>query len=158
TASGTAVSAQWMGYDANGRMIWQYVDGGRTDHTFDHLGRLVKVTQPDPDDGLILGGNYVDTPGSLPRPYVTYGYDLDGNQVAATNELGFTTDTTLDHLNRVAQVQQPAPSGTGSRPTTSYTYNTLGDRLTLTDPDSNTTTWTVDTWGNALTETNALNK
>jgi RHS repeat-associated protein len=86
---------------------------------------------------------------------VTYAYDANQNRISTTNELGYTTNDTFDNLNQLIEEQAPAPSGSGSRPTTTFSYDVFGNRTSLTDPDSNTTSWTYDLWGHMLHEISA---
>jgi RHS repeat-associated protein len=74
-----------------------------------------------------------------------------GLLTASTDELGHVTSYTYDANNDVASVSQPLDSN--NTVTTSYTYNSFGEPLTVTDPLGNVTTNTYDGNGNLLTVT-----
>ena len=58
---------------------------------------------------------------------MTYAHDLDGELVSQSD---------------------PNPTtGAAGGPTTSYTYDAMGNMLSLTNPDGNTTSWTYDGLG-----------
>ncbi len=67
-------------------------------------------------------------------PGVTYTYDNDGNLISAKTSTG-TTTYTYDYENRLTSVDQ---HGTVIA---TYTYNALGQRITI--DDSGTKTWTI---------------
>lgn len=90
------ISVAKMGYDAAGRLSWRNINSGTTSFTYDNLGRTAQVTQPDPDDPMIVGTTFTDTLSSLPRPFTTYGYDKNGNQTTSVNALGKTTTIAFD--------------------------------------------------------------
>src|SRR5215472_917205 len=83
---------------------------------------------------------------------VSNTFDLNtGLVTASTDELGHVTNYTYDANNNVASVAQPLDSN--NTVTTSYTYNSFGEPLTVTDPLGNVTTNTYDANGNLLTVT-----
>jgi RHS repeat-associated protein len=84
------------------------------------------------------------------RGNISFTYDSAGNALTRTDELGRTTTYTYDTHNNVLSVSQPTGSGTA---TTSYTYNSFGEVLTTTDPLGNVTTNTYDANGKLLTVT-----
>ncbi|MHB9004737.1 MAG: RHS repeat domain-containing protein, partial [Coriobacteriia bacterium] len=121
-----------------------------TEYRYDNADRQERVIQPDPDG-----------PGDLSSPTTVYGYDAVGNlkTVKTLNNdqddnLGFTTSYDYDNLDRLIHTTD---AQTGQIGRTSYTYDAAGNRLTLTDPDLNTTTWTYDPLNRVKTERNELN-
>src|SRR5262249_5548838 len=105
-----------------------------------------------------LGGDWVstDTTGSgcstcTIRGTVSNQYDLDGNRLTHTDELGHVTTYTYDANFNVASISQQLDSTTTV--TTSYTYNSLGEPLTVTDALGNVTTNAYDGNGNLLSVT-----
>lgn len=125
-------------YDLAGQMITMTDPVGRTTtYEYDALGRQVKVTLPDQDEGAELT------------------YDAVGNVLTTTDQLGNTTTFTYDNLyRRTSEIDaNPAEANQG---TTTYTYDALGNMLTLTDPEQNTTTFTYDGLNQVIAEENEL--
>jgi RHS repeat-associated protein len=122
-----------------------------TVHVTDSLGNNSTYTS------LIAGGQWVgqSSTGSgcstcTVRGTLTDLVDGSGNILSHTDELGHVTNYTYDANNNLAsQSQQLANSNV----TTSYTYNSFAEPLTVTDPLGNITTNTYDTNGNLLTVT-----
>lgn len=95
--------------------------------TFDHQGRPIQVESPHGEYGTIT---------------------------TISSYIGFSTTTTdpdnaqkteiKDHLGRIVQVVEHADQG---QQNTYYTYNAVGDLLTVTDPMGNITTMVYDTLG-----------
>jgi RHS repeat-associated protein len=154
-SSGTALVTTNYWVDADGRMLVKVIADSRWTYDYDDLGNLTKLTQPDPDDSYAWGGSYSNA-HPLARPYTTYTYDANGNQTTEVNELGKTTTLAYDNLNRLTSQTDPDPDASGSglsAPVTSFSYDVFGNRLTLTDPDSNTTTWGYDLLDRQTTDT-----
>lgn len=119
---------------------------------FDSLGRLAKT---------------LDAYGDATQ----YGYDANSHPIAVIDPAGGLTTTTYDRLNRPVAVTDAAggtlltgydaadqvrtitdPNGLA----TSYGYNGLGDRTSLSSPDTGVTATTAfDTAGNPLSRTDA---
>ena len=94
-----------------------------TSRTYDGVGRVLTETNP--------------------LSYTTqYTYDGDGNQTSETDGLSYNSSTHVYYC----------PSGSVC-PATSDTYDANNQRLSATDPNSNTTYYTYDADGNQLTET-----
>ncbi len=94
---------------------------GTTTYIYDDRDRLTQETRP---DGSVLA----------------YQYDSAGNrlQVSVTaNAETYVTDYTYDDLNRLATIIDT--SGT-----TSYTYDAVGNRASVTYPNGNATSYTYD--------------
>jgi YD repeat-containing protein len=71
-----------------------------------------------------------------------------------TDANGHTTTYTYDSANNM--LSQTAHLDDGTPVTTSYTYNSFGEVLTMTDPLGHVTTNTYDTKGNLLTVTSPV--
>ncbi len=118
--------------------------GNTTTYAYDSQGNVVAIT-----DAL--------------NNATTYQYDSDGNRVSVTDALGVTTTSTYNYLGRVIAVCQNYVNGVYDATDdadedviTSYTYDVLGNLLTLTDAEGNTTTYTYDALGRVVQETNEL--
>jgi YD repeat-containing protein len=95
-----------------------------------------------------------------------YTYDSAGNLASVatfpdlTSATGNVTTYTYDSLHRKTKEVDPsvtdARTGTAATPTTSWTYDGLGDVLTVTDPDGNATSFTYDNLGRKASEIDAL--
>jgi YD repeat-containing protein len=93
---------------------------------FDALGRAVKVVFADGSSTQTVYGPY-------------------GQQVTKTDAMGQSTDLYYDDAGRLTKVVLPPPDPAHPtvRPTWSYTYDVMGNQLTVTDPRSGLTdpTW-----------------
>jgi RHS repeat-associated protein len=85
------------------------------------------------------------------RGNINYIYDGLGRVLSRTDENGNTTSYTYDSNNNVLTVTVPITSSHTA--TTTYTYNSFGEVLTTTDPLGNVTTNIYDANGNLLTVT-----
>ncbi|WP_197455952.1 RHS repeat protein [Stieleria neptunia] len=77
-------------------------------------------------------------------------YDDDYNSsgkvklTAYINPLGKQTDLSYNSDGLLSQIQQPADSSGGTRPTTTYTYYSNGQLKTVTDPETNVVEYFYD--------------
>ena len=85
------------------------------------------------------------------RGNITNVPDVYGNIQTSTDDIGSTSTYTHDGNSNVTSASQPLNSSTTA--TTSYTYNSFSEVLTMTDPLGNLTTNTYDPHGNLLTVT-----
>jgi RHS repeat-associated protein len=99
-------------------------------------------------DGRFL--NTSDTTIDLGDGTELFGQDWQKGDTLSIKIEWYTdaSDTLSVDFGRVSIVAAP--------PTTSYTYDAVGNRLTLTDPVSNTTTWVYDPLNRVIEETNQL--
>ena len=112
-AAGSAVE---YCYDAEDRLMRTV--GPRADeiysYSYDALGRLVSVTDPQ---------------GSVRR----FEHDPVGNRITELTPLGDRTDFSYDELDRLAAVERPLLPD-GSRPTTRFGYDKVGNTSVITSP------------------------
>ncbi len=73
-----------------------------------------------------------------------YGYDAQGNLIKLTDPRGIVTNQTVDALQRINQIQQPAPVAGTVRPIINIGYNNLDHVTNVKDPRALTTAYTVD--------------
>jgi RHS repeat-associated protein len=143
-------------YDADGNLTAVTdANGNTTTYAYDLLNRQTQMTSPDPDGS-----------GTLTASVTTYFYNTgsDGSGTQVTDPLGnvsgatpalHTTTTVVDDFGRTSEVIQSSPDGVAAQPTTTYTYDRDGNELSITDPVSNTTSYTYDNLNRQITATNA---
>jgi RHS repeat-associated protein len=168
-----------LAYDARNRLTSRNVGGEVTSYTYDGVGQLTRVTQP---DGSYLAYTY-DGAHRLTQIQdglgnkIVYTLDAMGNRTQEQaydpfNNLARTRSRTFDTLNRLAQ-----DIGATSQ-TTNYAYDNNGNLTTTTDPlnhatgnsydalnrltsvldpASGTTTYTYDAAGNLTSVTDPRN-
>ncbi|MCI0361774.1 MAG: hypothetical protein L0211_25085, partial [Planctomycetaceae bacterium] len=127
-------------YDAAGRLLLTVTDplSRVTTNEYDALGRLKKITQPDPDGG-----------GPLAVPVTQFGYDAASRQTSVTDPLSNVTSYAYNFFDQLTTLTEADPDGAGSltSPVTTYTYNAADEMLSQTDPLSRTTNYTYDGLG-----------
>lgn len=127
-------------YDATGRVTHTTDARGNTSQReYDAMGRLVRVSDSDPD-------------GAGPRvaPIMRYTYDLAGNLVSTIDPLGNTTSYRYDARNR--QIAMSDPDGG----ITQYRYDADNNLTALIDPVDNRTNFFYDARNRLLRETDPL--
>ncbi|MBE6899475.1 MAG: RHS repeat-associated core domain-containing protein [Ruminococcaceae bacterium] len=135
-------------YNEFGRLVTSTDYAGTpTNYTYDSLGRLTSQT-------ITIENGKTST--------TKYEYDAAGNIIREWNQVNAVgsaaqwnkTEYTYDSRNRLTSVKQYNGSTLAS--TTNYTYDGVGNVLTMTS-GGKTTTYTYDRFGNVLTEKDALN-
>ena len=134
-------------YNALGQLV-ETTDfaGTPTVYTYDALGRLLTQTITI-DEGITAA--------------TTYTYDANGNIIREQKPINAVgeaaaysrTDYAYDSRNRLTGVTQY--DGETAASTTTYTYDGVGNVLTMT-AGGNTTAYTYDRYGNVLTTTDPL--
>ncbi len=143
---------QAVSYDDVGRTLTTTNNGGlvaRQD--YDLAGRVVTTTVN------YVSGGAVDSVTNL-RTVSTF--DKGGNVIRSTDPKGVVTAFDYDDLGRKTQVIEnflspQARSDSQNVPTT-YTFDSRGNRLTITDAMTHTTTLGYDLLGRPATEADAL--
>jgi RHS repeat-associated protein len=139
-------------YDGVGNATSQTdANGHTTTNTYDALNRRVTATDA---AGETTAFQY-DTgtfAGCVPNCGITPGSDQATGRTDANGKVTYYKFDTLDRLIRVVRkVGSTSDTITPSDAVTSYTYDPAGNRLSLTEPDGNTTTWQYD-FDNRLTK------
>ena len=153
-------------YNANGwKTSMTDPMGNVTSYGYDSDGRLTSVTGPDPDGAGPLSapvtGITYDNLGRItvetdPLSHTkTFAYNSINQVTSTTDGLGKTTSYTYDSVGDVLTVTVPDPDGAGplKAPVTTYTYSDTRQLLTATDPMSNVTTYAYDHDGRLTTVT-----
>lgn len=180
-ASGTPVAATTMAaYDAVSNVTSRTdANGHTTTYSYDALNRLSTMT-----DALGGETLYFYDGGTFTGPITLGGVTVNCNQCGATPGSSLVTEQVdadgtaslhagtiyydYDALNRLVIVDRrtgciAGPSGTGCPDTidttrdavTLYAYDAVGNRLTVTEPDGNTTQDTYDAKNRRIEERNA---
>jgi RHS repeat-associated protein len=119
-------------YDALGRKTAEIDEfGRRKEFGYDVLGRLVAVTLPNPETGLIDGGELV----------TRYVFDEAGNKTEQIDALGRITSWDYDAMGR--QTRRILPLGQFE----SMAYNAAGELVARTDFNGVTTRYSYDAAG-----------
>jgi RHS repeat-associated protein len=86
-----------------------------------------------------------------------FGYDSAGNLISRTDALGRTTSYTYNNLGQKVSMTIPVPSGaSASAASTGYQYDALGNLTQTAAPLGRTTSSTYDANGNKLSDADAL--
>jgi RHS repeat-associated protein len=142
-------------YDGVGnKLTTTDANGHTTTDTYDALNRLVTMT--DAASELTQFQYDTGTLSGCPTCGVAPGSGLITGRTDANGKVIYNK---YDALNRqidvVKKVGSTADTITPADAVTIYTYDPMGNRLTLTEPDGNTTTWTYDADNRVSTEVNA---
>ncbi|HEY2669109.1 MAG TPA: LamG-like jellyroll fold domain-containing protein [Rugosimonospora sp.] len=149
---GTTTAVTSHRYDQLGKEIAQTDPRGNvagvdpaaytTTYTYDELGQQTSASGP-----LIAAESNGDAPATT-HPTTLTGYDTFGDAVHARDELGDVVTTAYDRLGRQVTSAGPVylPPGANATitPTTSTTYDGLGNVTSVTDPRGNVTSMTYD--------------
>ncbi|MFJ9902304.1 LamG-like jellyroll fold domain-containing protein [Streptomyces sp. NPDC101152] len=122
-----------------------------TTYAYDEDGRLTTTTSP--PVSTETGGGAAQQTVAVAKS----GYDTFGEPIETDDADGNIVTTTYDPDGRVQAVSRPAytpPDGSGTiTPTTSYTYDALGELHTETDPLNNTASYVYDQLGDKVQQT-----
>ena len=133
-------------YDDLGQLLESIDPLGRTTtYAYFASGLLQSVTRPDPDRG-----------GSAEAPVTSYSYDAVGRLSETTTPSGRNTTNEYNIFGQVTKFTDVDPDGapgTLSAPETTYVYDVLHRLTSKTDTLGNSTSYTYDNLGQALTVT-----
>ncbi len=120
-------------------LLWRVIDplSRHSETEYDSVGRPVKVYQPDPSTGLV----------SANSPVTESEYDNDGNVLAVIDPLLRRTDFDYNNRNRKWRIRQAAvtdasnPDAPASnvRPTTTVSFDDVGNEIAVADARGSTT-------------------
>ena len=123
-----------------------------TMYVYDNLGRQTTEIQP----YVWCTDQYGNT--TYCQPTTSYTYDANGNPTSTTDPDNHTSWTRYDALNRVVGQTTADADGNGGSGAAGYTtvttYDALGNTLTVTDPDNNTTKYAYDPLNRTTSVTN----
>ena len=140
----TAIGTIRNTYDNAGRMVSQSdLEGNSTTFQYDALGRRVKDSVPFAKEGT-----------NIVYSVKTYTYDNAGNLTQMDNA-GLKTSHTNNNRNFLTETR--SHNGNEAQ-TVSYTYNALGQPLTMTTGKGAVTQYSYDTRGNVVSMKDALNQ
>jgi len=147
-SQGRAITSERGGNGTN-RYTFTYVSATET-HVTDALNRVSKYFF-DTSNGRNVVTRIEGGCACGPSQVSQWTYDAQLNVTSQTDGLNHTTSFTYDaNGNRLTR--------TNATGTVTYTYNSLGQVLTLTDQMSGVWTYTYDATGNLLTVKDPLNK
>jgi RHS repeat-associated protein len=126
----------------------EYDDKGRLQRMLDVNGEAVELVY-DPDNSTQTVLDVFGNP-------TTYVYDERGNVVTEVDAVNKVVERTYDEDNNVLTLTVVTDESGPDGWTTSFTYDSSGNKLTETDPLGNTNRWTYNRFSQVLTETNPL--
>ena len=144
---------------------WQNVT--ETITTYDYLGRPIMVTAPSQSDNTSQRYAYsVDVSTRMSKTTAT---DPKGNQTETWQDIwgnvskvipaaGPLTQYTYDIANHLKVVEQKDRTTETTFATTSMTYDVAGRKISMTDPDMGTWTYTYDAYNNLVRQKDAKNQ
>jgi RHS repeat-associated protein len=143
-------------YDAVGNMTGiTDANGHTTTNTYDALNRRASTTDAASETTLYQYDTGTFS-GCSPPCGATPGSSLVTGQTDANGKVIYYKYDALDRLIRVVRkVGSISDTITAADAVTIFTYDAVGNRLTLTEPDGNTVTWQYDSDNRRTKETNA---
>lgn len=139
---------QTIRLDSAGRqLIWgfEYYPNGELHKEIDPLGHTTEYVINELDQRIATLYHNGTT--------VEERYDLMGRRTAAIDQNLRRTAFEYDDLGRLQGVTPEVDINGEPVPTTSYTYDEVGNQLTQTDANGHTTTWTYDYFGRVISRT-----
>ena len=127
-------------HDPNGNLTSVTDSRGTTTYTYDSLNRLVTETEP---DGTASGSSQT----------LTYGHDPDGNRTSLTvadsayGQAVWSDQITYTYDSAGQLTKEADASGT-----TSFQYNSVGERTSMSQPGDTVTTYGYDADGQLTSE------
>ena len=127
-----------------------------TTRVFDQYGRVK-------EDRKLIEGSVIDGGNGTHIAKTTYEYDVVGNKIEEKTPMAFATGANAgeyttayyyDAMNRISHVSKQYA---GQPVSTVYTYDDLGNILSVQDEQGNTTSYTYDAMSRVKTVTNAQN-
>jgi RHS repeat-associated protein len=133
-AAANPIVEYWT-YDPTFNKVLTHIDGlgNVTTNSYDTAGNLIKTVQP----AVFKPGVTTDT-----SPVSTFTYGAHGLVATATDAEGRVKNYSYDpaNFNLLSTIEDSGRLNL----TTSYTYDTVGNQITATDPKGNTTVKTYD--------------
>jgi RHS repeat-associated protein len=147
-------------YDPAGNLV-ETIDEARrsTLNIYDTMDRVIRQVMPVVK--VVAASDSLNPAFTLEMPTIVNTCDLAGNVVMMTDPAGRVTNFTLDSMNRVIAKSLPAvvsrTSGTGVPTVTitvvSYTYDSMGNLASETDPLGRVTSFVSDLFGRRIRTT-----
>jgi RHS repeat-associated protein len=148
------------GYDAAGRVVSVTSQlGNSTVYQYDPAGNRTRVTDP---EGKSIDFSYdalnrLVTVTDMLNNSINYQYDVCGNMTEIVHPTGHSEFQTYDALHRKISSGRRETSGGPDLNITTYTYDSMNNLLSTTDPMSNTISYTYDLNNRLVSVTNSLN-
>lgn len=143
-------------YDPFGNVLSQTdANGHSTTMQYDALNRLIKTTDAE-GNMTQLAYDTLGGAGCVMCTGPTKGSDLVTQQTDAEGKISYLKYDGLDR--QVLQIRKEGDTADiidGSDAVTQYTYDAVGNRLTMTEPNGNTMNWDYDDINRTVKQTNA---
>ena len=141
-----------IAYNASPTFNAQSFSQDYTSYAYDNFGRLETTHAPNGNTVTqAYGDNYVTVTDAKSVSTTSYS-DTWGRTTLVDAATGPDTVYTYDTLDRLVQVSE---GNYGGAPSTSITYNTGGQKTSMTTPDLGTWDYTYDALGNLATQEDA---